>query len=115
MREKILVPKTYFQRTFFKLSKNLILQLQYCLHFAKRIETTQNKLERSILNIKLQDKIRTKTIKNKLKNHLNLTDLEKINKWNWGVGRTGDNRWTYRTTFWFLTHKKRKKGKQKAR
>lgn len=29
------------------------------------------------------------------------------------VGRMNDNRWTYRVTFWYLTHKKRKKGKTK--
>ncbi len=82
-----------------------------------RLNVTQNSMERSMLGIKLKDKINLKIIKNKFKFNNNIIRVIKRLKWKWAghISRMKDNRWTYRSTFWFLAQNKRKKGKQKKR
>lgn len=47
-----------------------------------KIRSTQNAMERLILNIEKRDHIRLKTMKTKLRNNTNIIKY-RINKWNW--------------------------------
>lgn len=49
----------------------------------KKIETTQNNMERAILNIKRKDKVRVSKIKNLLKTNLEMVKWAKKKKWDW--------------------------------
>jgi len=71
-------------------------------------------MERSILNIKLRDRIPLNSIKQKLKGNINAVHSYRRIKWDWAghVARMTDNRWAYRITNW-EPNKKRKKGGQK--
>jgi hypothetical protein len=83
----------------------------------KKLETTQNSIERSILNFKKKDRKKLKTIKSLLKENTDVVKYVRRQKWRWAghVARMKDDRWTYKSTFWFLSHFKRKKGRQLAR
>jgi len=48
-----------------------------------KLRVTQNKMERSILGIKLRDKIRIKEIKNKLPHNLDFVMAARRRKWDW--------------------------------
>lgn len=58
-----------------------------------KIKITQNKMERSILKLKLRDKIPTKVIKSKLKHNSDITRECRRIKWKWTghVARTRDD------------------------
>lgn len=81
-----------------------------------RIKTTQNSLERSILGIKLRDKINLRKVKKILKNNTDaLTEIRrKIWDWAGHVARLKDDRWTREINVW-LPRVNRKRGRQKAR
>ena len=78
--------------------------------------STQNRIEQSMLNVKLKDKINIHKIKKKLTNNIDAIYLIRKNIWKWAghIARLTDNRWTYKVTHNQL-YGKRKKGKPKAR
>ena len=79
-----------------------------------KIRITQNKMERSILNMKLMDKIPIMKIRKQLKGNMNVVHRYRRMKWDWAghVARMSDNRWTYKINYW-RPHGKRKRGGQK--
>ena len=83
----------------------------------KKIDTTQNSIERSILGLKKTDRIKIKDIKQRLRNNTNVVRYVRRQKWRWAghVARLKDDRWTYKSTFWHLSQFKRKKGHQLTR
>lgn len=79
----------------------------------KALETCQHRMERSILNIKLKDKIRLKTIRKQTK----IIDIKyqiKQLKWKWAGHqiRSKTEKWTNEVTEWCPRYKKRSKGRQ---
>jgi hypothetical protein len=82
-----------------------------------KIQTAQNSMERTILGIKRRDHIKIKDIKQKLPKNTQAATYIRRQKWRWAghVARMRDDRWTYKTTFWYLAHFKRKKGRQLTR
>lgn len=70
-----------------------------------------------MLGIKKIDKIRDKTIKNKLKGNWNANFCIRRAKWNWAghTARIKYDRWPYAVSFWFLRHLKMRRGKQQKR
>ncbi|CAG4949079.1 unnamed protein product [Colias eurytheme] len=80
------------------------------------LRVCQNKMERSILNLKLRDKVKLKNIRSKTK-VMDVTYTVKKLKWNW-VGhmiRNNKGKWTKDVTEWYPRDGKRKKGRQKTR
>ncbi|CAH2103439.1 unnamed protein product [Euphydryas editha] len=80
------------------------------------LRVCQNKMERSILNIKLRDKIKLTSIRSKTKVADVIHTVKKL-KWNW-VGhmiRNKKKKWTTDVTEWCPRDGKRKKGRQKTR
>ena len=71
-------------------------------------------MERSILNIRLIDKIPIKKIKKELKDNMNVVHGYRRMKWDWAghIARMSDNRWTYKINYW-RPYGKRKRGGQK--
>ena len=82
----------------------------------QKIRTTQNAMERSIMSIKLKDKISMRKIHKKMKNRNDFLYAAKRIKWDWAghISRQNEERWTYKIKNWFLKEG-RKKGKQKIR
>lgn len=76
----------------------------------------QNKMERSILNIKLRDKIKLTNIRSKTKVKDVTYTLKKL-KWNWAghMVRSKKKKWTNEITVWCPRDGKRRKGRQKIR
>lgn len=68
---------------------------------AKKLATCQRSMERSILRIRLKDKIRNVEIRDKTKITDVLHHITKM-KWKWAghVARIDDDRWTRRVTVW---------------
>ena len=67
----------------------------------KKLETSQRATERRMLNVKLKDRIRNITIRQRTK----VTDIVQYvtnTKWKWAghIARIKDNRWTIRSTEW---------------
>jgi len=82
-----------------------------------KLNVAQNSIERSILNVKKKDHVKIQTLKQKLKNNVSIIKYVRKQKWRWAghVARIKDNRWTYKVTFWYLSHMKRNRGRQMAR
>jgi hypothetical protein len=59
-------------------------------------------MERSILNLKLADKISIKTVKTKLKCNNNIIQALRRLKWDWAghTAKRNDERWSYKLTVW---------------
>ncbi|VDO08661.1 unnamed protein product [Brugia timori] len=83
----------------------------------EKIRVTQNAMERSMLNVRIKDKIRIEKIKRKLKFNEDAIRYVRRQKWGWAghITRLNDDRWTYLTTFWQPRNGKRRRGKQKKR
>lgn len=81
-----------------------------------KIKVVQNSMERSILGIKLKDRISLKAIRKKIINRVDFLHTVKRLKWDWAghVARQNKDRWTYSIKNWFLKMG-RKKGKQKTK
>ena len=67
----------------------------------KKLETSQRAMERRMLNVKLKDRIRITTIRQRTR----VTDIAQFvtnTKWKWAghIARMKDNRWTIRSTEW---------------
>ena len=67
----------------------------------KKLETSQRAMERRMLNVKLKDRIRNTTIRQRTR----VTDIVQYvtnTKWKWAghIVRMKDNRWTIRSTEW---------------
>ena len=65
----------------------------------KKLETSQRAMERRMLNVKLKDRIRNTTIRQRTR----VTDIVQYvtnTKWKWAghIARMKDNRWTIRST-----------------
>ena len=81
-----------------------------------KIQTTQRRMERSYLGIKLKDKVRNVVIRKKT----NITDALTYSlqrKWNWAghVARYADNRWTQKIIKWTGPRGSRARGRPSAR
>ncbi len=82
----------------------------------KLINTTQNSLERSMLNVRKLDRIKIATIKKKFKTNVNIVHEIRRKKWDWAghIYRLREFRWNQATTTWYLKEG-RTKGRQKTR
>lgn len=82
----------------------------------QKLARTQNKIMRSMLNIKLEQKIRTTTIEKQLqvKRVEHLAAILKF-KWAGHMMRTQDNRWSKIITEWIPRDRKRSRGRQRKR
>lgn len=80
------------------------------------LRVCQNKMERSILNIKLRDKINLTNIRNRTK-VIDVTYTVKKLKWKWAghMIRSKKKKWTKDVTVWYPRDGKRRKGRQKIR
>ena len=68
---------------------------------AKKLKTSQRAMERRMLNVKLEDRIRNTTIRQRTR----VTDIVQYvtnTKWKWAghIARMKDNRWTISSTEW---------------
>lgn len=88
----------------------------YTTRAKQRITTTQRAMERSILNIRKIQKVRSKVIRQKTKMTDALTQALKL-KWQWAghVLRYTDTWWTVNTTIWKRPIGKRRVGRPKRR
>lgn len=82
-------------------------------HQMNRLTVCQRRMERSMLGIKLKDRIPNKEIRRRT----GLADVAskvKRLKWKWAghIMRTKDDRWTKSTTLWVPRNKKRRRGRQ---
>ena len=77
-----------------------------------KLQSTQRRMERSMLSISLKDKKTCEWIRNKT-GVKDVIDIAKINKWRWAghVARLQDNRWTKRLTEWSALYGSRKRGR----
>ena len=77
-----------------------------------KIQICQRSLERSYMNIKLKDKIKNTTIREKTKAK-DIAEQVKTLKWKWAghIQRVTDNRWSQRVTNWYPIYKKRRRGR----
>lgn len=85
-------------------------------HNIRKLETCQHSMERSILNIKLKDKIKLGIIRRQTK----ITDITyciKKLKWRWAghMIRSKRDKWSKDVTMWWPRGNKRKKGRQRRR
>ena len=82
----------------------------------EKIRITQNKMERSILGIKLKDKIKLKEIKRRLGQETDFIATARGIKRDWvgHVARMKSDRWVYKISNWYIKEGRRK-GKQKKR
>lgn len=80
------------------------------------IRSAQRKMERTILKLKLKDRIKSSIIRSKTKIIDAIISSRRI-KWNWAghTIRRKDNRWTYLSTIWLPLGNKRKRGRQITR
>lgn len=83
---------------------------------AKKLETTQRAMERSMLGISLRDKIRNTEIRRKTKVRDIVKEVARM-KWRWAghIARCGDNRWTRRILEWRPRETTRSKGRPQKR
>lgn len=82
----------------------------------EKLAICQRKMERSMLGLRMKDRVSNKTIRNITK----LTDIRKIIiklKWKWAghVCRLDKMRWTKKVTEWIPRNRKRKRGRQRKR
>lgn len=86
------------------------------LQTRNKIQTTQRRMERSYLGIKLKDRVKNVTIRKRT----NVTDaliFSLQRKWKWAghAARYNDNRWTIRTIKWTGPRGTRRKGRPRSR
>ena len=81
-----------------------------------RLARTQRKMERSLLNIKLVEKVSNEELRRKT-NFMDVVEVCKKKKWKWAghVQRMKNDRWTKRATERYPRNYKRRKGRQKQR
>lgn len=81
-----------------------------------KLAICQRKMERSMLGIKLQDKINNKTIRKKTKIYDINNKIRQL-KWQWAghVCRLDNKRWTKKITEWIPRDCTRSKGRQRVR
>ncbi|CAH2105470.1 unnamed protein product [Euphydryas editha] len=105
------------------MDSNLLPCLTYACQTWKFTNTVKNKIticqrgiERSMLNIKKQHRVRHSIIRSKTKAIDALTHAQK-QKWKWAghIARLKDNRWTKKITSWNGPFGKRKRGRQYTR
>ena len=82
----------------------------------KKLQVTQNTMERTMLNLSLRDRVSILKIKKKFRKNINIVHQVRRLKWDWAghVSRMTDGRWTHKISFWQPTGKRRP-GRQKAR
>jgi len=82
----------------------------------KRLSTTQHSMERRVLGIRLKDKVRIETIREKTE-FIDIIQFTGTRKWKWAghVIRREDQRWTTETTNWRPRDGKRNRGRQFTR
>lgn len=85
-------------------------------HNIHKLETCQHSMERSILNIKLKDKVKLDTIRKKTE-FTDVTYCIKKLKWRWAghIVRINKEKWSKDITEWCPRQYKRKKGRQRRR
>ena len=75
-------------------------------------------MEKSMLNIKQNERISVRKIKKCLEGNHNMVEICLNRKWYWAGhlarGRGGEN-WGRKCTFWYLGQEKRNRGRQKIR
>jgi len=71
-----------------------------------KLQITQNKMERSMLNVKQNSRTRIEKIKNTLKENKNIVEESLNRKWDWAgnLARRGGNNWVEKTPFWYLQY-----------
>lgn len=81
-----------------------------------KIRSCQRKMERYILNIKLMDKINSKSIRSRT-NMLDALYMCKKLKWKWAghIIRARNERWSTKITKWYPRNEKRRRGRQITR
>lgn len=81
-----------------------------------KLAICQRKMERSMLGIKLSDKISNKKIRKKTKIRDIITAVRLL-KWNWAghICRMDTNRWTKKVTEWLPREERRQRGRPKRR
>ena len=79
--------------------------------------STQIAVERAILSVKKKDHIKISDLKKALKDDEDIVGHIRAQKWGWAghVARMNEDTWACRVTFWFLSHRKRKKRHQPTR
>lgn len=82
----------------------------------ERIAVCQRKMERSILGIRIADRVSNSTIRKQTK-FIDAKRRVRLLKWNWAghVCRLENNRWTKIVTEWTPLEGKRKQGRQRKR
>ena len=82
----------------------------------RQLRTTQRAMERSVLGIKREDKIRADNIRQRTKFN-DIVDHVATMKWRWAghLARYQDDRWTIRCTEWIPRYAKRSAGRQQTR
>ncbi len=77
-----------------------------------KLRTTQNSMERAMLNYKITDSIPLSKIKRKLKYNRNIIHCINMLKWDRAgyISRVKDDRWTYKIRNWYIPHKRKKGG-----
>ena len=82
----------------------------------RKLRTAQRAMERKMLGIKLQDRIRCTEIRERTKIKDIISFVAKMKaKWAGHIARRKDNRWTGRSTDWIPRDKKRSRGRQPRR
>lgn len=79
----------------------------------RKLETCQHSMERSMLNVKLKDRIKLDTLRNETKINDVTYCIRKL-KWRWAghMMRSNKNKWAKDVTEWCPRQNKRKKGRQ---
>ncbi|CAK1591052.1 unnamed protein product [Parnassius mnemosyne] len=85
-------------------------------HNLRKLENCQHSMERSMLNIKLKDKIKLETLRNQTKIN-DVTHCVRKLKWKWAghMMRNNKEKWAKNVTEWCPRQNKRKKGRQRLR
>lgn len=83
---------------------------------AQKIQVCQRKMERKILEIKLQDKVRNEELRLKSGIEMACKTARRL-KWKWGghVARLPADRWAYATTVWDPRRGRRGRGRPRRR
>lgn len=82
-----------------------------------KIQTMQNKMEKSMLEIKQITRIKTEKVKKKIPGNKNIVEECLGRKWDWAghLARHAGEKWDGRITDWYLGNKKRNPGRQYLR
>ena len=80
-----------------------------------KLQVTQNKMEKGIMGISQNKKIRVEKAKRLLKGNRNAVEESLYRKRDWAehLSRRGGQNWVEKTTFWYLRQEKRNRGRQK--